>query len=202
VHRSPGRVRTVAPCSCWRSCRWCLSLFSYARVRLHRLLATHLSATADGSWRPLVWDSMRSWRPATPDRPQTPDTSILQSPGVVWMGAVWFSAHALLLLGYGLTGLVRRGASIATHAYGAARSHAPNVASAADGALIGAPRACYSGPASSGPPFRSGIALQRALVVRFPRRRAAHRTAFWPTGARRAAGRAPVGHSRRRADEP
>ncbi len=111
--------------------------FSYARVRLHRLLASHLSVSA--GWllaaTGLALDALMAAQLLTAR--QMPDTSILQSPGVVWMGTVWFSAHALLLLGYGLTGFVRRAAGIATRAYRAARARGPSTVSATDGAVIG-----------------------------------------------------------------
>jgi len=111
--------------------------FSYARVRLHRVLAAYLSSSA--GWLlaavGLGFDALMAAQLVTAR--QTPDTSILQFPGVVWMGAVWFSAHALLFLGYGLTGLVRRSAGIVQRTYRAARSHAPSTVSAADGAVIG-----------------------------------------------------------------
>lgn len=81
--------------------------FSYARLRLHRYLASHLTlpllwlCTAAG----LLFDAIMVAQLVTAR--QTPDVWILQAPGVTWVGAVWFSAHALLLLAYGLAGLAR-----------------------------------------------------------------------------------------------
>jgi predicted MPP superfamily phosphohydrolase len=39
----------------------------------------------------------------------TTATGLLHAPGVTWVGAVWFSAHALLLFGYAVSGLIRLG---------------------------------------------------------------------------------------------
>ena len=81
--------------------------FSYARLRLHRFLESHLAPstvwllTAAG----LVFDAIMVAQLLTAR--QTAEPSILQASGVTWIGAVWFSSHALLLFGYGLTGLLR-----------------------------------------------------------------------------------------------
>src|SRR5215831_3019354 len=73
--------------------------FSYARLRLHRFLELHLAAVA---W-PLA--ALGLGFDATMvaqllGARSTPEASLLQAPGVIWIGACWFSAHALLLLGY------------------------------------------------------------------------------------------------------
>ena len=81
--------------------------FSYARLRLHRLLATHLSPPA--IWMcavaGLCFDSIMVAQLLTARQPS--EVSILHVEGVTWIGAVWFSAHALLVLGYAIAGLVR-----------------------------------------------------------------------------------------------
>jgi predicted MPP superfamily phosphohydrolase len=81
--------------------------FSYARLRLHRLLAAHLAPSA--IWlcavAGLCLDSIMVAQLLTARQPS--EVSILHAEGVTWIGAVWFSAHALLLLCYALTGLVR-----------------------------------------------------------------------------------------------
>jgi len=83
--------------------------FSYARARLHRFLEARLA-------RSLVWpltaaglsfDAIMAAQLLSARQPL--GAPILQAPGVTWIGAVWFSAHALLLLGYALAGLVRLG---------------------------------------------------------------------------------------------
>jgi len=82
--------------------------FSYARVRLHRLLEAHVAgafvwpATALG----LGFDAIMVAQLLTGRQMQPP--SILYTSGVAWIGAVWFSGHALLLAGYTVVGLVRQ----------------------------------------------------------------------------------------------
>jgi predicted MPP superfamily phosphohydrolase len=84
--------------------------FSYARWRLHRdvarslhdhprLLALYAAAGVllDGVLLAQLLTGRSS--DAVP---------VLQGPGVNWTGPVWFSAHALLFLGYAAAGLVRR----------------------------------------------------------------------------------------------
>ena len=79
--------------------------FSYSRIRLHRLLVTRLEAFGVG---PLVaaaltlagmtLDAVMTAQLLT-SRSAT-NISLLQSAGIAWIGPVWFSAHALLFLGY------------------------------------------------------------------------------------------------------
>jgi predicted MPP superfamily phosphohydrolase len=80
--------------------------FSYARLRLHRLLESDLggSALAVLCVLGLIFDAVMV---AQLIAARQVDVPILQASGVTWIGAVWFSAHALLLLGFGLAGLVR-----------------------------------------------------------------------------------------------
>ena len=81
--------------------------FSYARLRLHRFLETHLAVssmwilTAMG----VFFDAVMVAQLLTARQPAPP--WVLEAPGVSWIGAVWFSAHALLLLAFAITGLVR-----------------------------------------------------------------------------------------------
>ena len=81
--------------------------FSYARLRLHRLLAAHLAPSTIWACAVagLCFDSIMVAQLLTARQPS--EVSILHVEGVTWIGAVWFSAHALLVLGYALAGLVR-----------------------------------------------------------------------------------------------
>ncbi|HUI26968.1 MAG TPA: metallophosphoesterase [Candidatus Kryptonia bacterium] len=81
--------------------------FSYARVRLQRLIEQHCP-------RPLVWfttviglsfDTIMVAQMLSARQMQQPP--ILYARGVMWIGTVWFSAHALLLLGYAIAGFAR-----------------------------------------------------------------------------------------------
>jgi predicted MPP superfamily phosphohydrolase len=107
--------------------------FSYARLRLHRLLEQHLA-------RPLVWlvtatgllfDAIMAAQLLSARQMRPP--AILYASGVTWIGAVWFSAHALLMLGYALGGLARLGSRPIRRALAPVRSAAPR----ADDAWIG-----------------------------------------------------------------
>jgi len=83
--------------------------FSYARQRLHRFLTLHTRGTvpwaiaAAGIACDLVMCAQIF------DARSTPGSTVLQGPVVSWVGAVWFSSHALLLLGYAAAGLSRLG---------------------------------------------------------------------------------------------
>jgi predicted MPP superfamily phosphohydrolase len=81
--------------------------FSYARLRLHRFLETRLAVSLvwPVTLLGVVFDATMVAQLLTARWPATP--WILEAPGVSWVGAVWFSAHALLLLAYAVTGLVR-----------------------------------------------------------------------------------------------
>jgi predicted MPP superfamily phosphohydrolase len=81
--------------------------FSYARVRLHRYLAAHLTSTWTGlvTAAGLLLDAIMVAQLLTGR--QTAEVPALHAPGITWIGAVWFSTHALLLLGYALLGLFR-----------------------------------------------------------------------------------------------
>jgi predicted MPP superfamily phosphohydrolase len=81
--------------------------FSYARLRLHRLLVRRLAPA-------FVWplavagmlcDAIMVAQLLSARHPL--GVPLLHVPGVTWIGAVWFSAHALLLLMYALAGLAR-----------------------------------------------------------------------------------------------
>ncbi|MBP1687573.1 MAG: putative phosphoesterase [Deltaproteobacteria bacterium] len=98
--------------------------FSYARVRLHRLLEAHVTrsivwpATATG----LIFDAIMVAQVLTGRQPEPP--SILYRSGITWIGAVWFSGHALLLLGYAGVGFVRLARRCIRHVW----SHFPAAA--------------------------------------------------------------------------
>ncbi len=79
--------------------------FSYTRVRLHRLVVARLDALGRGSsiaigltLAGMLLDAVMTAQLLT-SRSAT-NVSFLQSAGVAWIGPVWFSAHALLFLGY------------------------------------------------------------------------------------------------------
>jgi predicted MPP superfamily phosphohydrolase len=92
--------------------------FSYARIRLHRALVRQL-AHGRGGWvigalltaGGIGCDVVLAAQLLTAR--STGASLILESPGVSWVGPVWYSAHVLLALGYGLAGLVRRGVRVA-----------------------------------------------------------------------------------------
>lgn len=88
--------------------------FTYARRRLHR--AIRLAAHEPARARLLSWSwlaigvccdlimvlQMLQARTAEP-------SYLLNASALSWLGPVWFSGHAILLIGYGLLGLARRG---------------------------------------------------------------------------------------------
>jgi predicted MPP superfamily phosphohydrolase len=84
--------------------------FSYARWRLHRTVAQALDRfprlvrlyAATG----VLLDTVMIAQLLTGRTAEA--IPILQGPGVNWIGPVWFSAHALLFLGYAAVGAVRR----------------------------------------------------------------------------------------------
>ena len=86
-----------------------LAPFSYARWRLHRTLD---AAIGGGGWPSrllaavgIACDILLVVQLVTT---RTPDVlPALQGPVLVWFGPVWFSAHVLLLAGYGLVGAAR-----------------------------------------------------------------------------------------------
>jgi predicted MPP superfamily phosphohydrolase len=81
--------------------------FSYARVRLHRFLAPHLTPSLVGVLvaTGLLLDATMVAQLLSARQPI--DLTFLNGPGVTWIGAVWFSAHAFLVLGYAVAGLIR-----------------------------------------------------------------------------------------------
>jgi predicted MPP superfamily phosphohydrolase len=85
--------------------------FSYARLRLHRSLVRWLAQHAAPSWTVLVLtgvgcvaDCVTVVQLLTARSATLP---IVHDAGAAWIGPVWFSAHTLLLLGYGCLGLAR-----------------------------------------------------------------------------------------------
>jgi predicted MPP superfamily phosphohydrolase len=81
--------------------------FSYARLRLHRFLETHLAVSSMWIFSAVgvFFDAVMVAQLLTARQAEPP--WILEAPGVNWVGAVWFSAHALLLLAYAVTALAR-----------------------------------------------------------------------------------------------
>jgi predicted MPP superfamily phosphohydrolase len=83
--------------------------FSYARLRLHRYLTSHTPPSA--AWPiavvGLLLDIVMVAQLLTARGAS--EVGLLHAPGITWTGAVWFSAHALLLFGYAVSGLVRLG---------------------------------------------------------------------------------------------
>lgn len=85
--------------------------FSYARLRLHRFLEPRLAPAF--VWllvvAGLLFDTIMVAQLLSARQPL--DAAILNAPGVTWVGAVWFSAHALLLVAYAVAGLARLGSA-------------------------------------------------------------------------------------------
>jgi len=83
--------------------------FAYARVQLHRVLERRLPRrgidliTGCG----LVFDVVMAVQLLTSRDSGT--AGMLHTAGVTWIGAVWFSAHAVFLLGWLVTGAARLG---------------------------------------------------------------------------------------------
>ncbi|HVN84246.1 MAG TPA: metallophosphoesterase [Candidatus Binatia bacterium] len=81
--------------------------FSYARVRLHRLIEGHFNRFA--MWTVVAiglgCDAIMAAQMVTARQMRPP--AVVSGFGITWVGAVWFSAHALLLLGYGLLAVAR-----------------------------------------------------------------------------------------------
>jgi len=112
-----------------------LAPFSYARWRLHRTLAR---AIGDVGWlvrvlavAGIALDVVLVVQLVTGRSAEA--FPVLHGPIVGWLGPVWFSAHALLLLGYGLVGAARalhrvlRRASAPLRAVGAIADGEPGV---------------------------------------------------------------------------
>jgi len=81
--------------------------FAYARLRLHRTLVS-----AGGDWRGALWgvigvalDAVMVAQLLTARSPEA--SAWLNGSPQGWIGPVWFSAHALLFLGYAVLGLGR-----------------------------------------------------------------------------------------------
>ncbi|MCW5893931.1 MAG: metallophosphoesterase [bacterium] len=84
--------------------------FSYARWRLHRALdaalgARHPRVVAAIGGAEIALDLVLVAQLLTARGPAL--LALVQGPVIGWIGPVWFSAHALLLLGYGVVGLAR-----------------------------------------------------------------------------------------------
>lgn len=95
----------------------CFLPFSYARVRLHRFVE-HLFERSPGMRRLIpamtvagaLLDTVMVAQLLTA-RMRAP-VPVLHAAGISWLGAVWFSAHALLLLGLAALGLSRLGGRV------------------------------------------------------------------------------------------
>ncbi len=75
--------------------------FSFARLRLHRFLEPRLSGRATIaliSITGLLCDAVMVAQLLSAR--DSPGVWLVQAAGVIWVGAVWFSAHALFLLGW------------------------------------------------------------------------------------------------------
>lgn len=80
--------------------------FSLARFGLHRYLEQHLAAGF--LWPLALAGVLFDWIMAAQIvGARETAVSALQSTGIAWVGPFWFSAHALLLLGYGVFGLAQ-----------------------------------------------------------------------------------------------
>lgn len=106
-----------------------LAPFSYARWRLHRTLAC---ATGGSGWplgtsavAGIVLDAVLVVQLVTGRSPEA--FPPLHGPGVSWIGPVWFSAHALLLLCYGVVGATRTALRLLRRAWPAAAIADPAV---------------------------------------------------------------------------
>lgn len=85
--------------------------FSYARLRVHRALVLHLPAARGGpaalyALLGSLCDFVMLAQLLTA-RTEPAASAFLHLPGLTWVGPVWFSAHALFLLGLGLVALLR-----------------------------------------------------------------------------------------------
>jgi len=83
--------------------------FSYARWRLHRAVARTLAdaplARRAFAAAGMLCDAVLVAQLLTGRSAEA--VPLLQSPGVTWVGPVWFSAHALLFLAYSAVGALR-----------------------------------------------------------------------------------------------
>jgi predicted MPP superfamily phosphohydrolase len=86
--------------------------FSYARLRAQRTIEGLLGGRPYGRRAATLWSGVAAALDAVmlaqllTARSQL-GVSVLQAPGITWVGPVWFSGNALFLLGLGLLGLVR-----------------------------------------------------------------------------------------------
>lgn len=83
--------------------------FSYARMQLHRVLERRLPRTAIEliTATGLLCDALMALQLLTSR--DSGSAGLVHVAGVAWVGAVWFSAHALFLLGWLVAGLARLG---------------------------------------------------------------------------------------------
>lgn len=86
--------------------------FTYARRRLHRAITPILRPTGRGPALLVAWTAFSVLCDVLMVTQlllaRAPDPNpLLNASALAWIGPVWFSGHALLLLGYGVTGLIR-----------------------------------------------------------------------------------------------
>jgi predicted MPP superfamily phosphohydrolase len=82
--------------------------FSYARLRLQRAFDAWLGrgrAALAIAGTGVVLDAVMIAQLLV--SLTSPPSAVLQAPGITWIGPVWFSAHALLFVGYALLGATR-----------------------------------------------------------------------------------------------
>ncbi|MEO8602549.1 MAG: metallophosphoesterase [bacterium] len=108
-----------------------LAPFAYARWRSFRQLA---AALPPGGQRPLLvfgiaCDVIMAAQLLSARSPVM--APLLGAPGIDWIGPVWFSAHALALLGFGVVGLMRL--AVRPLAWWRARQTTPAATAADDG---------------------------------------------------------------------
>jgi hypothetical protein len=136
--------------------------FSYSRTRLHRFLGAHLGSstmwvvTAMG----LTFDAIMVGQLLSSR--STLGGSALQAPVATWIGPVWFSAHALLLLGYGFMGAGR----LLTQVIRRLGSRTPT-ALPIDETLIGRRELLQKASLFGASAFRA-FAVERSALVRLP----------------------------------
>lgn len=107
--------------------------FSYSRLILHRYIEKHLAASF--LWSLAATGLLFDWIMTAQilGARRTEDSSFLEAAGVTWVGPFWFSAHVLLLFGYGVVALMRLGRTAMRRA-GRRSSEAPP---ALEEALVG-----------------------------------------------------------------
>lgn len=109
--------------------------FTYARRRLHAWVTPRLLPRRGGHAMLVGWTAagvaFDTLMVAQLLLARAPDPNpVLNASALSWIGPVWFSGHAFLLLGYGVVGLARLGAR------GASRFRTPSEVPAAEGVSL------------------------------------------------------------------